>query len=116
MLLSVRLECVMHAASVNPEPGSNSLKNCIFSVTLATANTFFRAIYLSFFFYFFEFLNVLLTRMHNLVLFKFRVVQFSMINAALEVSSSIILYLSSNVKSFFEFFYRFFSFSRFVAF
>ena len=23
---SVRLECVMHAASVNPEPGSNSLK------------------------------------------------------------------------------------------
>ena len=28
---SVRLECVMHAASVNPEPGSNSLKNCIFS-------------------------------------------------------------------------------------
>ena len=24
---SVRLECVMHAASVNPEPGSNSLKN-----------------------------------------------------------------------------------------
>ena len=27
----VRLECVMHAASVNPEPGSNSLKNCIIS-------------------------------------------------------------------------------------
>ena len=26
---SVRLECVMHAASVHPEPGSNSLKNCI---------------------------------------------------------------------------------------
>ena len=25
----VRLECVMHAASVYPEPGSNSLKNCI---------------------------------------------------------------------------------------
>ena len=24
---SVRLECVMHAASVYPEPGSNSLKN-----------------------------------------------------------------------------------------
>ena len=24
--LSVRLECVMHAASVHPEPGSNSLK------------------------------------------------------------------------------------------
>ena len=26
---SVRLECVMHAASVHPEPGSNSRKNCI---------------------------------------------------------------------------------------
>ena len=27
---SVRLACVRHAASVRPEPGSNSLKNCIF--------------------------------------------------------------------------------------
>ena len=26
---SVRLECVMHAASVHPEPGSNSLNNSI---------------------------------------------------------------------------------------
>ena len=26
---SVRLACVRHAASVRPEPGSNSLKNCI---------------------------------------------------------------------------------------
>ena len=25
----VRLACVRHAASVRPEPGSNSLKNCI---------------------------------------------------------------------------------------
>ena len=28
---SVRLACVRHAASVRPEPGSNSLKNCIYS-------------------------------------------------------------------------------------
>ena len=28
---SVRLECVMHAASVHPEPGSNSRKNYIIS-------------------------------------------------------------------------------------
>ena len=28
---SVRLECVMHAASVHPEPGSNSRKYCILS-------------------------------------------------------------------------------------
>ena len=26
---SVRLECVMHAASVHPEPGSNSLNYCM---------------------------------------------------------------------------------------
>ena len=30
-LCFVRLECVMHAASVHPEPGSNSLENCISS-------------------------------------------------------------------------------------
>ena len=29
LLLFVRLECVKHAASVHPEPGSNSLKNYI---------------------------------------------------------------------------------------
>ena len=28
---SVRLECVMHAASVHPEPGSNSRKICIYT-------------------------------------------------------------------------------------
>ena len=37
---SVRLACVRHAASVRPEPGSNSLKNCI---PLFRAETFFRA-------------------------------------------------------------------------
>ena len=30
---TVRLECVMHAASVHPEPGSNSLKYCISTVS-----------------------------------------------------------------------------------
>ena len=30
-VITVRLECVKHAASVHPEPGSNSLKNCISS-------------------------------------------------------------------------------------
>ena len=29
----VRLECVMHAASVHPEPGSNSRTNCISTVS-----------------------------------------------------------------------------------
>ena len=36
----------MHAASVNPEPGSNSLKNCIL-VSPRWVNTFFRAIFTS---------------------------------------------------------------------
>ena len=31
---SVRLACLMCAASVNPEPGSNSLINCIYTVFL----------------------------------------------------------------------------------
>ena len=30
---TVRLECVMHAASVHPEPGSNSRTNCIYTVS-----------------------------------------------------------------------------------
>ena len=43
---SVRLECVMHAASVHPEPGSNSRKNYIL-ITLRCLKSS-RAIYLSF--------------------------------------------------------------------
>ena len=33
LLQTVRLECVMHAASVHPEPGSNSRTNCISTVS-----------------------------------------------------------------------------------
>ena len=40
-MLSVRLACVRHAASVRPEPGSNSLKNGI--KTAVAASIFFRA-------------------------------------------------------------------------
>ena len=47
----VRLECVMHAASVNPEPGSNSLKNYILSKGRPSVNTFSR-VYLAFVFTF----------------------------------------------------------------
>ena len=36
---SVRLECVMHAASVHPEPGSNSRKICI-KTSLGTIQSF----------------------------------------------------------------------------
>ena len=61
----------MHAASVNPEPGSNSLKNCILNPAKAELNIFFRAIYLSFFFYFlsfFFFQSVLTRSLHFSVL------------------------------------------------
>ena len=49
--ITVRLECVMHAASVHPEPGSNSLKNGILNSSSDESKIFFRAIYLSFFYF-----------------------------------------------------------------
>ena len=54
---SVRLECVMHAASVHPEPGSNSRKN--FISTAFRHLTSSRAIYLSFTFCLSSILNKL---------------------------------------------------------
>ena len=42
----VRLACVRHAASVRPEPGSNSLKYCI--NTAFAVSTYFRALSLNF--------------------------------------------------------------------
>ena len=45
--VTVRLECVMHAASVHPEPGSNSLKNYNLS-DLRSAKSFFRVLSLAF--------------------------------------------------------------------
>ena len=47
-LISVRLACVRHAASVRPEPGSNSLKNCIF--TLSCRNHFLKCFLALYFF------------------------------------------------------------------
>ena len=47
-LRTVRLECVMHAASVHPEPGSNSLKNSISTGgSLPRSISFFRAFFLA---------------------------------------------------------------------
>ena len=41
----VRLACVKHAASVHPEPGSNSLKKCLFQVLdNCLANSFFTVV------------------------------------------------------------------------
>ena len=59
----------MHAASVHPEPGSNSLKNFILNLKAFAPRpkSFFRAIYLSFF-YFLSFSMCSLTRIAHLVL------------------------------------------------
>ena len=54
---SVRLECVMHAASVHPEPGSNSRKNFISNTLRRLTSS--RAIYLSFTFCLSSILNKL---------------------------------------------------------
>ena len=43
LLLFVRLECVKHAASVHPEPGSNSLKNCILLSFADKLKSFFQS-------------------------------------------------------------------------
>ena len=62
LLHSVRLECVMHAASVHPEPGSNSLKNgYIFAPLRKRLHTFLRVAYSSFS-YFLSFSMCFLTR------------------------------------------------------
>ena len=55
----VRLACVRHAASVRPEPGSNSLKYCI--NTDLSVSTYFRALFahsiLTYHFFFHRFLG-----------------------------------------------------------
>ena len=63
---SVRLECVMHAASVHPEPGSNSQTNCISS---AFAVWFVWAIYLSFLYFFRVVFSLVLTDFVSHLLF-----------------------------------------------
>ena len=63
---SVRLECVMHAASVNPEPGSNSLKNRIFSHSRELIPFSELFILASYYLYFFQ--SVLTRSLHFSVL------------------------------------------------
>ena len=46
--IPVRLECVMHAASVYPEPGSNSLKNCILTEPQSDQHHLLELIFCSF--------------------------------------------------------------------
>ena len=62
---TVRLECVMHAASVNPEPGSNSLKN-VYLNSQWELKSFFRANFnLSFLLLLSFFTQVFWQELHN---------------------------------------------------
>ena len=106
----------MHAASVNPEPGSNSLKNCISShyrELIPFSELFILAFLLNYLFV------LCFSKCFNEIFRTFQcsknfyVVQFSMIKlrsiAALDMPlqvmrSAIILYLFSFVKRFFYFF------------
>ena len=73
LLPFVRLECVKHAASVHPEPGSNSLKNCILLSLRISENRFFRAFFLASYFSTLcsKFINEILIRSY-LLLFNFQ--------------------------------------------
>ena len=46
--LTVRLECVRHAASVHPEPGSNSLSVYIYTLSRLYLSLFFSSLFLIF--------------------------------------------------------------------
>ena len=70
---TVRLECVKHAASVHPEPGSNSLKNCISSRPSSLVDSVFQSFILAS--YFSTLCSKLLTRSYFLS--SLFVVQFS---------------------------------------
>ena len=113
---SVRLECVMHAASVHPEPGSNSRSIVLTSLPKECSNlsSFFLASFtfclssillrisneISFALYFFRF-----------VLLQSLVVQFSMTNLLkpLKVTASLLYHkLIRFVKYFFSTFQNFF--------
>ena len=103
---TVRLECVMHAARVHPEPGSNSLKNCIsFKVSLECyqlirvilyAQLLKRAAYLSKLFKF--------KRIFGVFFSTFVVVQFSMSDSLSSLVDS--LYIISHQVPFVKWFFK----------
>ena len=102
----------MHAASVNPEPGSNSLKNYISSPS--GLKTFFRAIICSFYFCLSSILKKLrdssFTHLHMLCTSSL-VVQFSMTNVPFpSFSGQLVYYITifSICQALFSIFLKFF--------
>ena len=124
---SVRLECVMHAASVHPEPGSNSRINCI-KITFRCSNPFelsFQLLLLLFEQYFsFRISNEISFALYfcfRFVLLQSLVVQFSMTNSLLYQNIQLYQYitnycgLSSTFLHFFELFSCSFARSAFAT-
>ena len=108
---TVRLECVKHAASVHPEPGSNSLKNCISSSLPACQIAFFQSFILAS--YFSTLCSKLLTRSYFFrlyLLFNFQGPLFC--RSRFERSCSIAQSFSK-VNTFFQIFLKFFHFFSF---
>ena len=91
---TVRLECVMHAASVHPEPGSNSQTNCISS---ASAVRFLSELFILAFFTFLElcslwFWQILYSHLLFCVVLLSSVVQLSSFNRSPFFSWACLLY------------------------
>ena len=113
---TVRLECVMHAASVHPEPGSNSLK-IVYQAVLPALIQSLRVILLL------DYLKELFLkfkRIFGVFFVHFVVVQFSMsdslsVELPLRDSLFILPHLHPFVKGFLKLFSKFFFQSFFVA-
>ena len=109
--VTVRLECVMHAASVHPEPGSNSQTNCISS---AVAVRFLSELFILAFFTFLELCSLWFWQiLYSHLLFCFvllsSVVQLSSFNRAPFCERLSIISLSFRfVKYFFKISLNFF--------
>ena len=127
---SVRLECVMHAASVHPEPGSNSRINCIKIITVRRRSNL-RAFFLSFFLLLFElyfsqnfsrfFRTILFFALYffNLLLFNFQwpISLPPALADSFVIISHASLFCQYLFRTFFQLFYIFFYFvSRFLIF
>ena len=101
----VRLECVMHAASVYPEPGSNSLKKYLKSKP-SVLTQFLRCLSFCSLLFPWVVVSLLLFGINELffVLLVFRCSIFKVRAAALAVSFIRIPQTSEFVKDFFRFF------------
>ena len=111
-VITVRLECVMHAASVHPEPGSNS--QTIVCLPLSRSDPVW-AIYSSFLYFFRVVFSLVLTdfvfALANFALYFFLLLFNCQASIAhlLCVSLSIISHLFSLVNTFFKSFLKIFS-------